>query len=120
MSELQRLADADHRYGEAVEMLRDLLEPQHRDRLMLALKVAGGPEVEDMQDTLRFLDWLFTRGQAHLDALLADIHGIDLAQVKQELEAARQRFLKEDTAAVMARAHARLAQAARERLAGGA
>ncbi|MCB2190331.1 MAG: hypothetical protein KQI62_02125 [Deltaproteobacteria bacterium] len=89
MSELQKLVRADNRFEEAVEMLRDLLEEENRDRLMLALKVSGGPEVEDMQRTLRFMDWLFMQGQEHLDAMLADIHDIDLARANQERKGLR-------------------------------
>lgn len=86
MSDLQRLIKADFRFEEAIEVLSDLLDEKVRGRLFLAIKVAGGPNPEDMEDVHRFMEWLLVEGGDHLDAILADIHGIDLARATRERE----------------------------------
>jgi len=86
MSELQRLIEADFRFEEAIEVLSDLLDEKVRGRLFLAIKAAGGPNPEDMEDVHRFMEWLLVEGGDHLDAILADIHGIDLARATRERE----------------------------------
>lgn len=91
MSELQRLDEAYHRFEEATETLRDLLDAKARDRLMLAIKAARergytAASLWGMEATLGLLDWLFNQGEGHLDGILADANRIDLAQANRERE----------------------------------
>ena len=123
MSELQRLVEADHRFEEATEMLRDLLDDKVRGRLEGAIKAVGGPEVKDLKAVLEFMDWLWMYGQDHLDGILADIHGIDLAQANREREGKAKEFAERigvppERLPIFARKHARVqASAARHKAA---
>jgi len=92
MSEFQKLVDADHRFEEAVEMLRDLLGEGNQDRLVAALQEFNPSPARtgrrmtraDLLETLLFLGWLGVGGEEHLDGMLAEIHGIDEAAVENE------------------------------------
>lgn len=92
MSELDRLAKAAYRFEEATGMVRDLLSEKNRDRLIAAIKTYGKATVEELEASMRFMDWLVF-DETHLDAMLADTHDIDLSQADRERGAAQAKML---------------------------
>ena len=75
MRDFAKLTNAYCQVEGAAEMLRDLLSEGNADRLALAMHAACMADKEEMERTLRFLDWLLDEG-FHLDGMLAEIYGI--------------------------------------------
>ena len=84
MRDFAKLTNAYCQVEGAAEMLRDLLSEGNADRLALAMQDACMADREEMERTLRFLDWLLADGEDHLDGMLAEIYGIDPEAILNE------------------------------------